>query len=117
METKKKLSDKDFQFIEIDEAEAPTKGHMFSMYREYWWAVHPDKGLLLYNPLKRDRRVGINERGEPVVTARRRQKYGSPQCNLSENIVKRIVQGYDFEVQIIQIARAFVPIDINDYVS
>lgn len=108
------ICDKDFQFITIEEAINPTKGNYFQMYLNYWWAVCPGKGLMLYNPVGRPVKINLTNEGTEVQE-RRRQRFGSPQCNMHYSIVKRVSDGYDFEIQVRKFPRIFIPIDPVDY--
>lgn len=101
------LREEDYVFLPLVEATAPTSGSFFQRYADHWWAVHPDRGLLFYNP--------VNSR-----TGRRRHgRYGSPQCNSVERIT-RMVAAKSAEmlwpgVEIRLIPVVWVPVSISDY--
>jgi hypothetical protein len=97
------LTEDDYVFLPEGQAAAPSTGTYFQRYADCWWAVHPEKGLVFYNPV--DPRTG-----------RRRHSYlGAPQCNADERISRMVSQHCPFPVEIRQVPLAWVPISISDY--
>ena len=74
-----------------------------------WWTVHPERGLLFFNP--KNARTG----------RRRFGRYGSPQCNTDERISRKV--GLDTAGSVIDgievrlFPSVWVPVNISDYAS
>jgi hypothetical protein len=95
------LTEDDFLFLPLAEATAPTKGVYFQCYRDYWWAVHPEKGLVFFNP--KNRRTG----------RRKAFRWGWPQCNMDARIKQLTAEDrLPFAVEVIKVPFAFVEIDL-----
>jgi hypothetical protein len=93
----------DYLFLPVEEAEHPVAGGFFIHYLNYWWAVHPVKGLVFYNPVKRSGR-------------RWRSGLGAPQHNTNERIQRQMSAAHcPFEVQVRQLPSVWVQISISDY--
>ena len=101
------ISEADYVFLPVDEATAPGQGGFFQHYVDAWWVVHPERGLVFFNP--KNTRTG----------RRRFGRYGSPQCNADERISRKVgadTAGSVFpEVEIREFPSVWVPIDISDY--
>ena len=97
----------DYVFLPLEEAVSPRKGGFFQHYVDAWWTVHPEHGLLFYNPLI-------------ARTGRRRfGRLGSPQCNTDERVSRKfgleIAGSLWPEVEVRLIPSAWVPADLSDY--
>jgi hypothetical protein len=96
------LAEEHYQFMPFDQAATPGEGH-FEHYVSHWWVVHPEKGLVFYNP--------VNSQG------RRRRRWGSPHCNRNEDLARLVhrktITWEGTEVRLIE--SAWVPLDISDY--
>jgi hypothetical protein len=97
------LTEDDYRFLPIGEAVHPAGGGFFQHYVNYWWAVHPEKGLAFYNPAERGGR-------------RMRRGLGAPQCNTDKRISQLVRDEsipWPAEIQLIE--SAWVPVNISDY--
>jgi hypothetical protein len=93
----------DYLFLPVDQVAAPVKGVYFQRYADAWWAVHPDKGLVFYNPRRGDGR-------------RRHSYWGAPQCNTDERIARGVSRDHlPFPVEVRKFPVVFVQVNISDY--
>lgn len=93
-ETPDKLSDR-WRFLPLEQATSNPKGGICQVIRDNWWLVHPEKGLLFF-------------------WSQGTKGLGSPRCNRSESIVRRV--GTTCEgAEIRFLPLAIVPIDLSDY--
>lgn len=83
-------------FVPIDEATVPPGG-IINHYKDRWWAVCPERGVVFHR-------------------ANKRSKSGSPQCNGNEVIARKVIGGLYPWAEIRFIPSVFVRININDYV-
>jgi hypothetical protein len=92
-----------YQFLPLAAAVSPPGGTYFQHYVRCWWAVHPERGLVFWNPKGRNGR-------------RRAPGLGSPQCNTSEQISRSVcAKTIAWPVEVRLIESAWVPIRISDY--
>lgn len=99
----RQVPEDDFLFLPESEAAAPTKGAFFQRYADFWWAVHPEKGLVFFNP--KNRRSG-----------RRKFSYlGAPQCNTDERIKQATTATLPFEVEVKKLPLVWVQVNLSDY--
>lgn len=100
-----RLTAEDYTYISFAEGEKPTKGAYFELKLNHWWIVHPERGLLMYNPK--------NNRGV------RRRLFGAPQCNpdrritdgLREKEHSLVIEGLETRF----FERIFVPVDMSEW--
>jgi len=93
----------DYLFLPVGQAERPDKGVYFQRIADHWWSVHPDKGLVFYNPLN-------------TRTGRRRHSYlGAPQCNTDERITRQVGKYAPFPVEVRLVPLVWVQISMHDY--
>lgn len=86
------LIETDFTYLPLDQALAPHRStSLVAVLRDRYWAIHPERGLLFY--------VGRGRRGGC-----------SPQCNNSQEIVKRLCPDFA-EVRFLPLA--LVPVSIS----
>lgn len=97
----KGLNEEDYVFISLDKADLPREG-VFEHYVDYFWLVHPEKGLAFWNPKSK-------------VTGKRGRRFGSPQCNSSKDIAYMVAKKTKWPHEVRQIPLVFVPIDIREY--
>lgn len=64
----------EFMCLPVSEALNPTSGHYFQRIANAWWIVHPERGLVFFNPQRR--RTG--------------SLYGSAQCNVNEKVIRKL---------------------------
>lgn len=101
------VSKDDYVFLPVEEAVAPRGGTYFQHYVDAWWTVHPEHGLLFFNP--KNARTG----------RRRFGRFGSLQCNTDRRIAEKV--GLETagslwpEIEIRQFPSVWVPINISDY--
>jgi hypothetical protein len=62
---------------------------------KHYWLVHPNKGLMFY-PYKKTQNI----------------KYAAPQCNLQENITRRLAPEF---AEVRYIESVLIPIDPREY--
>jgi hypothetical protein len=90
------LTEDKFLYLPLDKARRPTAS-MVSVYRDRWWAVHPDRGLLMYR-------------------GRRLKLYGgisvSPQCNPHKSIAEQLCPPF---AEVMFLDLVFVPIAVYDF--
>jgi hypothetical protein len=96
-------AEEDYMFLPEDQAAVPARGCFFQRYADYWWAVHPEKGLVFYNPRTR-------------VGRRRHSFLGKPQCN-TDGRVRQLMTDYPFQVEVRQFPLVFAEISISDYME
>jgi len=100
------VSEDDYMFLPEAEVAAPARGTFFQCYRDAWWAVHPEKGLVFFNPVLR----------QGARAGRRRLSWlGAPQCNADERVKRGTAGRYPFPVEVRQFPVVFVPVEISDY--
>lgn len=93
----------DYLFLPVEEAERPVKGGLFIHYVNGWWTVHPEKGLVFFNPTRPDGR-------------RRHSFLGFPQHNSDERVARRMAAThYPFPVEVRQLPSAWVQANPRDY--
>jgi hypothetical protein len=97
-----RYTEDDYVFLPVDQATTPPDG-IIMHYRDYWWAVHPEKGLAFFNPR--------NRRGQ-----RTHGRYGAPQANPHETISRRVSGYHPFPHEVRKIPSVFVPVNIGDYI-
>lgn len=101
------LSETDYVFMPVDEAATPRAGGFFQHYVDAWWAVHPERGLMFYNPVN------------PRTGRRRHGRYGSPQCNtdkrISQLVCDKTVLTIWPDVRIDQFPSVWVPFSLSDF--
>ena len=91
------VKEEDWVFLP-EEAVLSAKG-IVQTYHDYWWCVHPEKGLRFFQPLKR-------RRGQ--------LKGAAPKCNKHKTIAERFCpQGDGIKC----IPLVLVPIEVGDYAS
>lgn len=95
-------SEENYTFLPVEEAERPGAG-FFRHYVSAWWMVHPDKGLVFWNPGRGGKR--------------RHPGLGSPQCNPDEGIARRVSSATALSHELRLIESAWVPVDPSDYGS
>jgi hypothetical protein len=94
------LTEEHFVFLPIEYAVTPhPKTHYVSVFRNRWWAVHPDKGLLLFHPRRTPNRL-------------HQAWIISPQCNSDEAITRKLTPAWA-EVRFYPLI--YVPIIVRDY--
>ena len=100
------ISKDDYVFLPVEEAVSPKGGTYFQHYVDAWWMVHPEHGLLFYNPK--------NPR-----TGRCRLRHGSPQCNTDKRIAEmagaKTAGSLWPEIEVRLFPSVWVPIRISDY--
>ena len=107
MTLSQQFTEADYMFLPVAEVAAPSRGTFFQCYRNVWWKVHPDKGLVFFNPVVRQ---------GPRAGRRRHSWLGFPQCNTDERIVRStVVAPCPFPTEVRQFLVVFVPIEISDY--
>jgi len=91
----------DYLYLPFEQAVSPSGGVYFQHFVNCWWTVHPERGLLFYNP--------------PRGRRRRHHGLGRPQCNVNENIIRMVAEkSYAFPVEIRLIPSAWKPVDLDD---
>lgn len=93
----------DYLFLPLDEAASPTSGVYFRRIADSWWAVHPEKGLVFYNPLN------------PRTGRRRHGHKGWPQCNSDQRIKELTGRLLPFPVEVRFFPSVFVQISVGDF--
>jgi len=91
-----------YQFMPFEEASAPTKGGYFEHFVDYWWLIHPEKGLVFWNPW-------VQRHGQRV---RERHGLGWPQCNTFRKSTDPVLPGCTLR----QIHSVFVQVYLSDLV-
>lgn len=86
------MTEDQFRFVPEGVAVVPPNGLLIH-YKDYWWVVHPEKGLAFYWR-------GFGN--------------GSGQCNQNEAIVRKLAQSYPWAT-VKFIPSAFFTIDPRDY--
>jgi hypothetical protein len=91
------LAEDDFVYLPFEQAVEPS-AHAVAVFRDNWWSVHPERGLLLYKSRK-----SVNPWKQWIV---------APQCNPNRLIAEKLTPPWA-SVQLMPIA--FVPIEVRDY--
>jgi hypothetical protein len=101
-----RLTVDDYKFLPVDETERPVTAGLFMHYVGDWWVLHPEWGLVFYNPW-----------GTSARQARRRHAgLGVPQHNSDQRIQILLAQDhYPFPVEVRQMASVWVPASPADY--
>jgi hypothetical protein len=97
------LTEDDYVFLPVEEAVSPSKAGHFEHRVNSWWHVHPDKGLVFYNPRN------------PSTGRRRHAHAGAPQCNTNERIARTVAELAPFQAEIRFFPSVWVQIDLNEY--
>jgi hypothetical protein len=100
------LNEGNYLFLPGSQVTAPIDGLFFQCYRDFWWYVVPDKGLVFYNPLILT---------GPRTGFRRHSWLGRPQCNSDKRILLGGGKHYPFATEVRQFPIVFVPITLSDY--
>lgn len=106
METERKstIPETDWLWIPVEKLTNPVHFRMVEFHENSWYAVHPEKGVAFYNPLKRH-------------TQLRSRRYGAPQCNTNEAIVRRLLYAKPPGCEVVFIKHAWLPIDPHEWVG
>lgn len=90
----------DWRIVYLPENEAIAARGVTDAIRDAWWCVHPDKGLMFWQPLAK-------RKGKVLGAA--------PQCNANESITRLIMAKTYPWADVKQVPLVLCPIDVRDY--
>ncbi|UXN70929.1 hypothetical protein N8A98_07000 [Devosia neptuniae] len=76
------------------------KGHC-DVIRNRWWVVHPERGLIFWQPETRRRKGQLTG--------------AAPQCNSDETITRRVIAKLYPWAEVKQVPLVLLPISMSDY--
>lgn len=92
-----KLIEDDFRYLDLELAVEPFTSTV-GVYRDFWWCVHPERGLLCYKTRKT-----INGFGEWII---------SPQAAHLQEMADRLCPDF---AEVRHLPLVFIPIVVRDY--